>query len=91
MGKFQIGDIVVANELSNGRYSVTCQSRGYRGRVVSVNNALNTIKVRGVGGFTHDTFVVDASCFDLAEEYLPIEAPEADLFTGLYENERGKS
>lgn len=91
MGKFQIGDIVVANELSNRRYSVTCKSRGYRGEVVGVNNALNTIKVRGVGGFARDAFTVDASCFDLAEECLAIEAPEADLFTGLYENEREKS
>ena len=76
-GRFEVGDIVIANNLADNRYSVT--KDGWKGTVIKVkdNYALsstrdNTITVRACPGYKGNMdFEVNHKCFDL---YLPADA-----------------
>lgn len=86
---YKVGDIVVANELSNSHYSQTTERRGWRGRVVSVGIVdENTIRVSGIDEFLGEgPHTVNARCFDLdpsSESWPAVEAPDGDLFAALY-------
>lgn len=78
--KFHIGDPVKANELSNGRYSVTNELDGWRG---VVTNVLPYGMIRVLGRRTCESrdmeWAVDESCFDLYHDET-LDLPEEELF-----------
>lgn len=53
MAKFKIGDIVVANQKSNVRYSITNQKNGFVGVVTHLGGDIFSVKTleSSVGGF----------------------------------------
>lgn len=81
MSKFNIGDIVVANDKSNSCYSLTNKENGFVGKVISVQIGKDTediieievIKIcKELEHHIPGEFWVRSSCFDLLkaqEEY----------------------
>lgn len=69
MDRFKVGDIVVANEKSIGRYTITTKSNGYVGRVIEVNR--KDIKLKSISSIAtgcKGCYWVEAECFDLRVE-----------------------
>lgn len=60
MHKFNVGDLVVANENANSRYSVTRE--GWTGRIVEIDSN-GMLAIQGEGYF----WDLDPECFDLDE------------------------
>lgn len=80
---FKKGDHIVANERSNDHYSITNQSKGWKG-VVQQSWFEDGQQMIRAGGYS-----VRADCFDLdpefhQEELEPIDPPGTDLFGGLF-------
>ena len=65
--KFKVGDIVIGNDLANGRYNHT--TKGWKG-VVTALYPDGEIKI--------DHYTVDPECFDLYED-----APEPEVEAGV--------
>jgi hypothetical protein len=65
--KFKIGDIVIGNDLANGRYNHT--TKGWKGIVTAIYPN-DEIKV--------DHYTVDPECFDLLEA-----TPEPEVEAGI--------
>lgn len=77
MSKFNIGDIVVANDKSNSRYSITNKEHGVVGKVIScwIDKAgedcigIEIIKICEMWkSYISSEFWVKSSCFDLLKE-----------------------
>lgn len=90
--KFQAGDRIVANEDSDGVYSITCARKGYTGYVTAIIDIDENQYASGCSDIEvcEDLFgiatayTVNSSYFDLAESHEDIVPPEGDLFTGLF-------
>jgi hypothetical protein len=70
MKKFKVGDIVIGNELATEEYTVTVE--GYKAQVLEFND--DTMYILGVDD--HETWWVDAKCFDLVEEKTKKKEPK---------------
>lgn len=83
-GKFQVGDLVVANEESNYHYSITNQRNNWRGEVMDTYSDVITVRGSGNSGEI-ETFDVSEKYFDLiVEDAGSVEAPEMSVFDGLF-------
>lgn len=68
MSKFKVGDVVEANELSNGQYAFTTKLLGWVGKVVEIDEDgdFTAVTIKGDGsdvGFKYSSLVSDY--FDL--------------------------
>ena len=71
--RFNIGDIVEANEKSNDRYVVTTKNNGFVGRVIGNNHRelmLETVSAFDMGVMIGDRFSVQSPYFDLKRSAL---------------------
>lgn len=73
MSKFKIGDIVVANEQSNERYSVTAKKNNFIGKVTAIYSSgdMEVITINICDSqkeYIGHKFYVDKDYFDLSEE-----------------------
>lgn len=76
MNKFKVGDIIKANEKSNGEYRVTNQKYGWVGEV---------IKVVGGNGIVARTIAPKSNYGEEYGQYCPLESKYFDIVTSEVE------
>ena len=90
--KFQIGDHIEANRLSNGVYTVTNERRAWRGYVIKtmdggrigVASEAHLKSTRDKGFSDEPEWWVKEQYFDLLDHEEELAAPDGDLFAELF-------